>query len=472
MKSMFLSYFVCFAFVSHTFVVSQIKPSDRVISKIVCQHDTSQAYALFLPSGYDSSRKYPILYCFKPEKDALYPVAYYADIMERHGVIMVCSWNSQNGPWQVCIDALHAVWKDTHHRFSIDPGRVYATGFLGGARTASELAIRYPHQVTGVIGIGSGFSTLQAIPQAVPFRYFYGLYGNRDYNKSEMVYLDEELSKRQMMHRIVEFEGIHQWAPFNDFSGGFEWMMLNEMRDGKRTPDSAWIVQLFDKRHEQLKTSLLQKKFVNAARMASAIYDDFHFTVPCSAFVALADSVQKLKAYSDEMALRSDLQQREVHTQNIMDDFLFNLENPLFEPERDMQLQMLYKLTKEWQPLYNTKNEIKSNAAYRCLDYIARLCRARGNGYLNQRVLPKAVACFDLARTVWPDDAASHYNLACALALSGKTNKALDALETAVKVGFNDVPLLDTDPDLNSVRSDKKFNSIRKKAEHSTTSKK
>lgn len=459
-----IKFLLCISFAIWTSVdiTAQIKPSDRIIPKVSCLHDTSQSYSLFLPSGYDLSKTYPILYCFKPEKDALYPVSYYADIMERYGMIMVCSWNSQNGPWQICIDALHAVWKDTHRRFSIDSNRVYATGFSGGARTASELAIRYPNQITGIIGIGAGFSTLQGIPQTIPFRYFYGLYGNRDYNKSEMTYLESELSKRRMMHRIIKFEGIHQWAPVTDFNDGVEWMMLNEMRDGKRTMDDVWVTELFSKKQKQLEAALQQKNIVDAVRIARAIYGDFQFTKPCMSFSALADSLQNLKTYIKEAALRFDLQEREVQTQNVMDDFLYNLENPIYVPEQDEQLKTLHKLTKEWKPRYTSKSKYESDAAYRCLDYITRLCRARGNGFLRQRELPKAVACFDLARTVWPDDATSHYNLACALALSGKTKEALNALESAVKAGFNDMALLNTDPDLNGIRSEQKFDTIQK----------
>ncbi len=49
------------------------------------------------------------------------------------------------------------------------------------------------------------------------------------------------------------------------------------------------------------------------------------------------------------------------------------------------------------------------------------------------------------------------YNLACALALTGKPDEALDALERAVNAGFTDARLLKTDSDLASIRNHRRF---------------
>lgn len=52
------------------------------------------------------------------------------------------------------------------------------------------------------------------------------------------------------------------------------------------------------------------------------------------------------------------------------------------------------------------------------------------------------------------------YNLACSYALAGKKRKAIKALKQAVDNGFNQVSLMRTDPDLESIRDHKKFESI------------
>lgn len=49
------------------------------------------------------------------------------------------------------------------------------------------------------------------------------------------------------------------------------------------------------------------------------------------------------------------------------------------------------------------------------------------------------------------------YNLACSYALLGMTDKAFDALERAVRLGYGYLRHLRRDPDLKSLRSDPRF---------------
>jgi len=56
-----------------------------------------------------------------------------------------------------------------------------------------------------------------------------------------------------------------------------------------------------------------------------------------------------------------------------------------------------------------------------------------------------------------PEDPTSHYNLACSLALLGETEKACDALERAVELGYDDLEHLLADGDLGSLRDAPRF---------------
>ena len=53
-----------------------------------------------------------------------------------------------------------------------------------------------------------------------------------------------------------------------------------------------------------------------------------------------------------------------------------------------------------------------------------------------------------------------YYNLACAYALLKEKEKALDALEQAVKLGYGSKQQFDNDPDLTSVRSDERYKKL------------
>jgi len=64
-----------------------------------------------------------------------------------------------------------------------------------------------------------------------------------------------------------------------------------------------------------------------------------------------------------------------------------------------------------------------------------------------------------------PEDSTAHYNLGCSLALVGEREKALDALEEAVRKGYDDAPHLAADADLASLRDEPRFQALQKRLE-------
>lgn len=429
----------------------------QIVERVICLDDSSQSYSLYLPSQYDSSKSWPILYCFKPEDDAVLPLKWYSEIMESYGWIIVCSWNSRNGLWQVCLDAIHAVWKDTHKRFRIDPRRVYATGFSGGSRTASELGLLYPNQVTGIIGIGAGFSTIHEIPQTIPFQYYYGLAGNLDYNHSEMTFVGEILKQKRLPHRIVYFDGYHQWAPQEDFKHAIEWMELQAIRDGIRSSDTIWTGKVFQNRQRTLDTLLAQQRIYEAVLRAEWIKEDFGRYTNVSIFSTLSDSLKKIKEYTRWLEKIDFLRTKEVEFQNAFDNLLNAWDEPIYNEDTDPNLKKILIDKNNWQSRLRSKNILESQSAYRCLDYVSRLSKSRGRDFLKSGEMKRAVSCFDLAIKMFPEDSMAYYFLAAAAARSGEISSSIKSLKKAVKFGFLDWKRLESDIHFDNLRQHKDY---------------
>ena len=62
-----------------------------------------------------------------------------------------------------------------------------------------------------------------------------------------------------------------------------------------------------------------------------------------------------------------------------------------------------------------------------------------------------------------PDNAFAHYNLACSLSNMGNVEEALGALETALKLGYDDLSFMEKDPDLARVRRDPRYRRLLEK---------
>lgn len=54
----------------------------------------------------------------------------------------------------------------------------------------------------------------------------------------------------------------------------------------------------------------------------------------------------------------------------------------------------------------------------------------------------------------------AHYNLACDLSLQGKENEAVESLEVAVTLGYDDLQWIYDDVDLDPIRENEKFKAL------------
>jgi predicted esterase len=170
-----------------------------LVERIPVSAAPQESYAVYLPSGYSPSRPTPILYAFDPHARGRAPVERFQAAAERYGWAVVGSNNSRNGI--AVTDIVSRLWDDTHRRLAIDERRVYMTGFSGGARVASGIALSSQGLVAGVIAFGAGLpSGVQPVKNA-PFVFFGGA-GRDDFNLPEMRQLAADLDNASIPNRL------------------------------------------------------------------------------------------------------------------------------------------------------------------------------------------------------------------------------------------------------------------------------
>ncbi len=88
-----------------------------------------------------------------------------------------------------------------------------------------------------------------------------------------------------------------------------------------------------------------------------------------------------------------------------------------------------------------------------------------GLDLLRLRQLDRAISALSAAADLRPDsNSTQYYNLACAFALRGDGNRAMDFLDQAIDAGFDNQSKLAFDPDLQSVRPEARFTTIEDRA--------
>jgi dienelactone hydrolase len=190
-----------------------IRPGE-VIESVPCQHFPGLSYALYLPTSYTPQKSWPIVYAFDPGAQGDVPVRRYKEVAEKYGYVLAGSNNSQN--FIKDSTAIEALLVDTQQRFSVDPTRIYTTGFSGGARVATLVALRCLCKVAGVVASGATYPGNISPSATDSFLYFMAL-GDTDFNYPEVV--RTRLAKEHFgsPYQLRIFPGPHQWAPASAF---------------------------------------------------------------------------------------------------------------------------------------------------------------------------------------------------------------------------------------------------------------
>ncbi|MCX6268631.1 MAG: hypothetical protein NTW16_14960, partial [Bacteroidetes bacterium] len=237
-------------------------PKAGTIHKLItCAGDPGISYALYLPNephpstpgaddtqfplppqaarGKNGKRVYPVIVALDPHGDGVLPISFYKDLADKYGFILIGSNDSKNGlPAEKVNAIVNGLMQEVRKVYPVDTNRIYLLGFSGGARIAAMTAM-YQVPVKGVIACGAGFNSAKQ-PVLYKFDYF-GIAGTADFNLSELVQMDEPLSRAGFRHYIKMFPGNHAWPPADVMEDGFCWVTLNAMKDGALEKSSSFI---------------------------------------------------------------------------------------------------------------------------------------------------------------------------------------------------------------------------------------
>lgn len=445
-------------------------PPGQIVEKVACKRDPDQTYAVYLPSNYVATRKWPVLYAFDPVARGKIPVERFRDAAEKFGWIIVGSNNSRNSSIQASLDAWNAINRDTAARFSIDDGRAYATGFSGGARVSILFATQCNDCLAGVIAVGAGFP--EGIEPSAKMRFaLFGVAGIEDFNFPEMKSLDEKLTRAGITHQIATFEGRHEWPPSPVALEAVAWMELLAMRSARRPRDETLIETWWNER----------LKRAQEAETANRVYDAYQIYLEMSAtFKTLRDVAEiekKLDQLRNSREVREGLrdEQQQIKKQKDLEAQIIGLivaiqkgagassdrSSPANDEPLDAETRLQGMLTTLRRQAKAEQDSATRRVARRVVSgqYIGLFERG-SNALQNLKRYDEAIRYFTLASEIDPERAGAFYYLAWAYNSKGDKKKCLKTLQTAVDKGFSDLAGLESNKAFDSVRDDPQYQKI------------
>ncbi|PKP32876.1 MAG: hypothetical protein CVU00_11230 [Bacteroidetes bacterium HGW-Bacteroidetes-17] len=427
----------------------------QIIDTVYCVKDLSQRYALYLPTYYDESKEWPIIYILEPGARAKMPLDSLKKTAEQYGYILASSYNSHNGPWGEMFEANKFMAEDVETRFSVNQDRKYLCGFSGGSRGAMAIAV-LSGNVKGVIGCGAGFPDLKEYcPTSESAFVYYGLVGNADMNYLEMLEMEGYFKKIGMISQIQTFNAGHIWPSQELLNDAVEWLELQAMNKKIIEPDTAFINNQFQKCTSVGRQLFNESKLTETVKIYNYIIDDFTSYFDVSGFQQEIEKIEQTKAYLKEQSEWGKFRNEE---NRLIDSYQTAISQIRFEGNLadsnliwwGNQISYLHRLEKN-------KNENKRLMASRLISSLTNSFVQNGSDFLSIKQYKEAALQFKLWTIISPENRGAHYNLARAYALSGQKRNAIESLEMAVKLGFQRLELLKEDSAFDSIREEKKF---------------
>ena len=439
-------------------------PAGRVIQRITARTDTSQRYALYLPSAFTRERQWPILFLLDPRGRALVPLQRFQPVAEQLGYIAISSYNTlSDGPAEPNYQAMNAMLEDVQRSLPVDSRRFYLVGFSGTARFAWVMTTQLPGTIAGIIGAGAAVPggrawTQSNIGKSSPV--LFGTIGILDPNYEELRSFDAELDTIGAIHHVERFDGGHQWPPTELSTRAVEWLELQAMRRGLKPRQQPWI------------DSLYQAWLARAARIDSAgdapaaarqyrfVRADFDGLTDVSAAAVRLAALERDPRVRRAADAEAAVAQRDAKLASALVAFAGELKASPSPPSIDQARKRL-ELDALRRDAARTDDSTAAIAARRALERIfMHMSFYVPRDFFDTKRYAHAAYALQIARLVHPDDGGVCFWQARALAQVGDKANALAALECAAASRQISAEAIEADSLLAPLRSDPRYDAV------------
>ncbi|HVS97499.1 MAG TPA: hypothetical protein VHE54_13490 [Puia sp.] len=401
---------------------AQILPG-RIADSVRCKADPSQTYAVYMPAR-GNKEALPAVYFFDSHGVGALPLRKYKALADTYGFIFIGSNNSKNGnDWNTTETIWRKLSEDTRLRLKINVSRLYTVGFSGGAKVASFVAIQDP-EIRGVVANGAG------LPDGVsPGDFAFSLTavtGQGDMNMTELVALDGELDKTRTRHRILFFDGKHEWAPESTMRTAFAGWQLDAMEEKLIPRDEAFIDGWVAKSKGRVEGLVRESRYIQAwqeCRLSLALLAGL---TDAGWFKRQSAAIEANPAYRKQRELEQRLLAMEQQTKA---EYMQHFQQP------DMGY---WRKTIDALRVKAGAKTLESGMYQRLLAYLSLAFYSISNQLINAGQNGAARQFTGLYKMADPANSEAWYFSAVLDAREGNKTAAAADLQTAVKCGFND----------------------------------
>lgn len=424
----------------------------RVIDTVYCNSYPDQSYALMLPSTYDPVKRWPLVFIFDPGARGLLAAENFKQASERFGSIVMCSNNSSNDSHSGSLVSAKAMFDDAFQRFSVDTSRLFVSGFSGGSRFVSYLALQDP-SIKGIIACGAGIHHNRNTPTQIRENLnYYGIIGRRDFNLPDMIETEKSLSNQQVSSFIQYIENDHVWPPAEEITTALAWLFYKTDQNDLKARNYFTAYQM-DKVQQLVK----QELFLEAVLRLESLMEDF-FTPELDEY---CQEIKERKAYKrqiarDKRALNWETGKRGEYLE-VLTSYVYSTPSRPDTIHTSLWWKKEIHLLQKWED--SNRPEL-SYAASRLLYTLEVHIAEDIEVYIKERQLLKASFLAELWLEISPHKIWTLWNTSRVYALMGNKEVALELVTRIVDSGEASSSWFDGAGEFDFLRSDPEFSML------------
>ncbi len=435
----------CWLFLSVAVHAQDSLPFRRgeVLERVFLRGQTEESFALYLPRAYDPEVPMPALFIFDPAARGKLGVETFEKAAESTGWILIGSNDSRNGPFERSFGQANRLFADALSRFKIDADHIYVTGFSGGARLATTLAVLSDH-IRGVIACGAAFSPNPGqIPAPGASFSYVGIVGTRDMNYQEMRKARDWLAKINLSHRLFFFDGGHQWPPEPQILRAVNWMSF---QTGVASPVSRPDIygDYFEGERALADTLFSNGRYFESAGEYQMLIDQFGGNFPMDSVWERLSMIRGIPDYRKQARIDNDLGEKEASLRRRFSK-RFREEVEDGSPPENFTWWQREKDKLDSKYLASGMEQEK-NLGARIYNFLFAMPFESSNQWRRQNQYDKSRYCSHLLTVLFPENGYAQVRLAEEYALVKEPLKMIASLKKAKKLGYSDTSSIRDNP--------------------------
>ncbi len=404
-----------------------------VMDSISVSDTLSEEFALYLPSSYETGKKYPVLLLFDGQGRGKTTAHLFSRAAERQGYILVSS-NDINPEHDFLSNAQKGVrlLNRVLELGLADLRQISVSGSNGGAKVATSIPLIYKN-IHGVIAVGDQWVNFDLVDRKRDF-YFIGVVGDEQFTSAEMNLTAEIFEELEFPSTVYVYEGQDDWPEPALISSAVGSLTLQAMREGLRPADQELVRELSENDMGLVDMMISNGRLLNAFDLLEIMEEKYRGFLDTDAVDKKMDQLQDSRNFREQRRDQREVLEKE---RRLMSDFVYYL----YEDVRTENFENLgwWNYQKNQLDSLAAGSGPESRMAERLKGFIPELARMaiedieKEKGSLESRLIAHII------RTIFDPRAFDSYKKIISLsAMDNDFGTALFYLEEMLKHGYRD----------------------------------